>query len=284
MNTIPHKTLWLAVGACVVVASGFALQRYVRDERAAARSHANEDDVSTALALVQQDPTMSEPATQSAVRRAAVGVEAGEIATPRGFYLLGLQYLRERNFNGSEALLRRAIKLNPDWPLPYSALGRLLGRHAVGRMADAERALRRAIELDAKLAEAYDSLAVVLRLQGRMDEAAEAARRAVELAPDSIGPHNNLANLLVALQRYDEAEEQYRFAISLDENHPKPYYNLACLYTIEGRTADALEYLESAIKRAPVLRREAATDPDLKPLRSEPRFQELVRGGETETP
>jgi len=276
MTVIQHRTLWTLAGACVLVAVLIAAARFVRDERAAAKSHANLADVSRAIELLETDPSLIQRETQAAVRRAAVGVEAGEIATPRGFYLLGLQYLRERDFSSAEALLRRAIHHSPEWPLPHSALGRLLGRHAVGRLQDGEAALRQAIELDPTLAEAWNSLAVVLRLQANLEEAEQAARRAVELAPDTVGPHNNLANLYMALENYDEAEREYRYAIELDDSHAKPYYNLACLYAILGRTDEAIKHLEAAVQRAAVLRLEAAGDPDLASLRSDPRFGRLI--------
>ncbi len=80
------------------------------------------------------------------------------------------------------------------------------------------------------------------------------------------------------LEEYDKAEQHYRDAIALNPKHPKPYFNLACLYSIEGRKDEAFQYLAEALNKANVLRWDAAHDPDLAPLRDDPRFQEIVQG------
>ena len=54
-------------------------------------------------------------------------------------------------------------------------------------------------------------------------------------------------------------------------------YNLACARSRQGRKDDALTLLEDALTARPEMREAAAEDPDLEPLRDDPRFQELIK-------
>lgn len=124
---------------------------------------------------------------------------------------------------------------------------------------------------------------MVLRLENHLDEAEKEALTALKLEPDDIAAHNNYANLLMAQGKYAEAEQHYRKAIELNPDHPKPYYNLACLCSLLGRKEEALTSLREALKRAPILRADAANDPDFQPLRKDPEFRRLVYGVEERT-
>lgn len=55
-------------------------------------------------------------------------------------------------------------------------------------------------------------------------------------------------------------------------DHPSLHYNLACYASLAGETDRALEHLNRAVERDPQARSWAATDSDLDPLRSDPRF------------
>ncbi len=244
--------------------------------QAIAPAKSSPESIEEALRLLESDPSVWEPRTRAAVRAAAVLVERGEVRTAEGYYVLALQYMREHNASGAEALFKRAIAARPDWSWPYVGLGNLLGGYMLGRTQGAIAALRKAAELDPDWSRPYDSLAIILRLEGRLDEAEEAAMKALELDPYNVATNTNYANLLVAMDRLDEAERFYLIARNLDPAHPKPYYNLACLYSLQGAVDAAIENLEEAIKRAGSLRVEARTDPDFDPIRQKPRFRRLV--------
>ena len=230
----------------------------------------------TALAYLKADPAAFDNETQAAIRFAAAFVERGHLQEAQGYYILALQYQREGNLTGAEALFKRAITLESEWSQPYTGLGNLLGRYTFGRTDEAKEILRKAIELDPSDSRPHNVLAVLLRSEKFYEEAEQEALRAIELDPDSIAAHNNYGNLLVELGRFDAAEEHYRIATQLKPDHPKPYYNLACLFSLEGRAEDALDYLRQALKRASDLRREAAYDPDLENIRHLEEFQRLV--------
>lgn len=53
-------------------------------------------------------------------------------------------------------------------------------------------------------------------------------------------------------------------------------YNVACFYGRTGRVAEALPLLREGFKRAPDLKDWAAEDPDLDPIREDPRIAELL--------
>jgi len=270
-----HLYFWLVAGIALLTAMGFY---WSRSSNTSANALAPEAIVAAALDLLEFDPKAYDTDTQRAIRTASVIVEQGYVRGAGAYHVLGMQYLREHNAVAAESLFKRAIATTPEWAVPYRALGDLLGRNMVGRREEAEEALRNAIALAPDWSLPYDSLAVLLRHSGRLDEAKEFALMALEIDPEDVATQNNYANLLFELGRYPEAEFHYLEATRVNPNHAKPYYNLACFYSLTGQSEKSLEFLAEAFLRAPVLRTEAARDPDLAPLHNDPTFMDLVHG------
>ena len=79
----------------------------------------------------------------------------------------------------AEKGLRRAMELKPDWLLPPAALGEMLAR-APGREREAEEALRRALAIDPRNTSTLITLAELRRRAGDNKEALELVRLATE--------------------------------------------------------------------------------------------------------
>jgi tetratricopeptide (TPR) repeat protein len=77
-------------------------------------------------------------------------------------------------------------------------------------------------------------------------------------------------------KRYDEAEALLREGLELYPGNPSLLYDLACLDAVQGRREDAFEHLRTALEAQPKYKEYARTDPDLEPLRDDPRFREVV--------
>jgi hypothetical protein len=75
---------------------------------------------------------------------------------------------------------------------------------------------------------------------------------------------------------YAEAADRGQELINAHPEYPLLLYNVACCESLAGRTADAIEHLRLAIRRADRLRSLAATDSDFDPTRGDPAFKELV--------
>lgn len=271
------SVIWLIAGILAVCAVALTAWRFVlprTDQRLPAPAAA----VREALDLLNADSGMVQRATQTAVRTAAVLVEHGLNTSAEGYYVLAVQYQREENLGAAESLYKRAIALRPDWSWPYCGLGNLLGRHCIERTEEAKEALYKAVELDPDWARPHNVLAVMLRLENKLEEAEKEALITLTLAPDDVAAHNNYANLLMALDKFDEAAKHYKKAIEINPGNAKPYYNLACLYSLQGREKDAVKYVREALQRSPILRADAANDPDLKALRTNAEFRRLVYG------
>jgi len=100
---------------------------------------------------------------------------------------------------------------------------------AAGSGAAAEAALRRAISLNARLAEAHDELGVLLFAQRRLADALRSLERAVELAPDSSIYRSDFGGALAQAGRRTEALAQLRRALELDPSNAAAKQNLARL-------------------------------------------------------
>jgi hypothetical protein len=81
---------------------------------------------------------------------------------------------------------------------------------------------------------------------------------------------------LYEAHKYEQAADRGRALVAAHPEFAMLAYNVACCESLAGRKADALQHLRQAVERSEQLRRMAAEDSDLDPIRGEPGFTELV--------
>jgi serine/threonine-protein kinase len=207
----------------------------------------------------------------------------------------------------AEREFKRAIELNPNLARArgtYALYLSLQGRH---EQAIAER--KRARELDPLSPIVNFGVGYSLLLARQNDQAIEAANRTLELDPNYPGAHNLLGYAYAAKGQYQEAIAAYQEGIRLGADSPdiqielgaayakggerekarvilkrleasKGYVSpvgLARLYVAFGELEQALASLERAYAMHDDQLEFLHVDPNLDPLRSDPRFQDLVR-------
>jgi tetratricopeptide (TPR) repeat protein len=95
---------------------------------------------------------------------------------------LGSALVKEKRFEEGEAILRRAIEIDPGQPTAHTALGALY--HRTGRLAAAEAEYRAALDLSATDFQALFNLGELLWNSGRRPEAGVIYARYLEIAGD----------------------------------------------------------------------------------------------------
>ena len=105
------------------------------------------------------------------------GIDNHKIFSNYGAILKGHGNLKE-----AEILIRKAIKLKPDYAIAYSNLGSIL--IDIGNLKEAELFLRKAIEIDPNLAESHYNLGIILKDFTKLDESILSLMRAIELKSD----------------------------------------------------------------------------------------------------
>ncbi|MFO7974495.1 MAG: tetratricopeptide repeat protein, partial [Candidatus Hydrogenedentota bacterium] len=151
------------------------------------------------LSCLDDDPQARRSRTRNIVEAVAILAEEGVMETAETYFALGLLRYGQRwnntSLGKSEEAFRKAIKLNPDWALPYNGLGLTL--MYLERYEEAEASFRRAIQLDPDWSRPHNDLAVLLRHTDRLDEAEAEALIALSLDPDSVANNNNYGNVLL---------------------------------------------------------------------------------------
>lgn len=131
----------------------------------------------------------------------------------------------EQGLLASLAGAREIIADAPDFPLGYICLADaylLLGHHLyfppATIHANVRKAVEKALELDAHLAEAYATKADYCFISRRWEECEKYHRRAIALKPDYAPGRHWYSWFLTAAGRFDEALEQMEKAQALDVN------------------------------------------------------------------
>jgi tetratricopeptide (TPR) repeat protein len=119
--------------------------------------------------------------------------------------------------------------------------------------ADAERAFRRAIDLQAKKVSYWCGLGIVHEGFNRYEEAIASYRKAIELDPNFAYTYKNLGNAQSDLGQKEEAIASYRKAIEIDPNDAIAYYNLGIAQKSLGQTEEAIASYRKAIEIDPNL-------------------------------
>ena len=242
-------------------------------------------------------------AKAAAIKALELDSQLGEAHNSLAFVLDGFDW--DLNSGGNE--FRRAIELAPGYATAhhwYAWHLSLLGRYdpAIAEMRKAQNLDPLSLIINADLAE-------LLVVAHSYDESILQSRKTIEMDPNFALAHNQLAQAYLQKQRYDEAIEELTKAIKLSGGSPAFIANLARAYVASGKRSEALKLLNDLKKRSNSTYSNAAeiaviyaslgdTDqamnwlekgyeerfnpgvllrPGFDPLRSDPRFQDLVR-------
>ena len=152
--------------------------------------------------------------------------------------------LDQRRPADAEAALRRALDIKPGFPAAQNNLGLLLKEQ--GRLDEAEAAFRNALTLAPNLAEVHNNLASLLLRRGALGEAEASCRRALDLTPHSAEAWNNLGAVLKEQLRLDEAGADFCRALELDPDNAEAHNNLGAVL----RDQNQLDWSVSCFRRA----------------------------------
>ena len=174
----------------------------------------------------------------------------------------------------------------------------------LGRLDEAERQARQAVELDPLSFIAQANLARVLFFAGKLDEADALARKAAELQPAAAANHRY--QVLVAVERGDgetalreaqlEPDEGYRrFELALAHyvrgdraaadaaladlianGRDQFAYQIAEVYAVRGEKDKAFEWLQISLDNHDTGMLTLLVDPLLRGLRDDPRYKAML--------
>ncbi|MDA2914599.1 tetratricopeptide repeat protein, partial [Acidobacteriia bacterium AH_259_A11_L15] len=204
---------------------------------------------------------------------------------------------------------QRAFELNATYATARHFYGNYLV--AMGRIEEGLAEFERAQRLDPLALIINAGIGWALYFARRYDEAIEQCRKTLEMEPTFVPAHLFLAQACVQKHIYGEAIAEFQKALTLSENNTEVVAVLGHAYAVAGRKGDALKLLDELQQRSQrsyvssyglallhtgLGRHEQAcaclekayderahfmamlkVEPRFDPLRSDPRFQDLLR-------
>ena len=215
----------------------------------------------------------------------------------------------DHDWIGAEAEFRKALKLDPNLVSAHQRYGSYLT--FMGRFEESIRHYETALELDPFSLQINMNLATTYYLRGEYDRAINHLNKTSELEPNYMPTHFVLGSVYVQQGRLQEAIEQFQFIYKMDEEAYIALGFMGYAHALNGQRAEAetlLNILQDIAERKYIspyslllihlaigpLERvfqlleqlyEERNDwlvwlkvsPELKNLRSDPRFQDLLR-------
>jgi len=132
-----------------------------------------------------------------------------------------------------------------------AAFSQALAAHRAGRLEEAERLYRRALDASPGDGWALQSLGLLARERGRLEEAVDWLERAARLPGAGAGAWNNLGGALREAGRLHSAAEAYRRALALDAEHGNALFNLGGVLRELGEANEAAECYRRLVAHSP---------------------------------
>jgi len=170
----------------------------------------------------------------------------GAGGTPEVYARVSEAFLRQKRFQAADAVLQEATVRHPGDDGLLFARGAALER--LGKQADAERFLARAIRINPKNAMALNYLGYMLADRGaKLTEAVGYVERALQINPTSAAYLDSLGWVRFRMGQYSEAEKHLRAALRLDAADPTIHEHLGDLLHDTGRHDEAVREWQSAL-------------------------------------
>ncbi|MGA9771763.1 MAG: protein kinase [Blastocatellia bacterium] len=149
-------------------------------------------------------------------------------------------------FPRSKAAARTALELDDKLAEGYASLAFATFGYD-WNWSEAERAFRRAIELNPGYGTAHQWYALYLAAMNRMDEAFAEVKTAEELDPLSLPVNTNVGWLFYLTRRYDEAIEAYNKILELDAEFILAHRRLGQVYIEKRMYEEAIREFEKCL-------------------------------------
>ncbi|MCA1623803.1 MAG: protein kinase [Acidobacteria bacterium] len=242
------------------------------------------------------------------VKSAAEKAVALDDQLPQARLALGaFKYFYEWDLNGAEAEFKRAMELDPGYAVPHELYGYLLRSRGefdaalaelrkaqeldplsllfngdigetlrfAGRTAEAIEANKKSLEMDPNFADAHYTLALAYAEYGMQREAVAAINRAIELSDNSTHIKAALGQIYAMAGKKSEAYKVIDELLS-QERYVSPL-DIAMIYARLGENDKAFIWLEKAYDERAGWLIELKTEPAWEKIRSDARFQDLLR-------
>ncbi len=151
---------------------------------------------------------------------------------PEALHLLGCAQLQRGRYYEAAELIEKAIGIDSRAAQFYNSLG--MAQRALNRRDQAEASYRRALEIEPNFAEAIGNLGNVLHHRGDLANAEALQRRAVALEPHQPVFHNNLGTTLYDQGDLAGAEDCFHSALVLDPKYPDAHFHLGLIMLHRG--------------------------------------------------
>ncbi len=142
--------------------------------------------------------------------------------------------------------------------------------------AAALRAYATAIRHDSTDVDAWLTSGQIRVKTGDYTSAITAFTHAAAIAPNAVAPLTGLAYAHLKRGSPAEALPYFRKAIEADSSAYSAYYDLACFYSLTGAHDQAFALLEESLKKGLASRTHLDADPDIDPIRKDPRYEALL--------
>ncbi|HMB58780.1 MAG TPA: sulfotransferase [Xanthomonadales bacterium] len=152
----------------------------------------------------------------------------------------------EERYDDAEALLRRTVKLAPDFALAWQNLGYVLVSQS--KYLEAVDSYRQATRLEPENAGAWGNLGNAFALAGKVDDSSAAFARSVALNPKAPGVQMGHAHVLKTLGSQEESLESYRAAIRTKPDFGEVYWSMANLKVFQFQPAE-VQAMEEQLAR-----------------------------------
>jgi TolB-like protein/Flp pilus assembly protein TadD len=168
------------------------------------------------------------------------------------------------------SVLHEAIALDPLNAEAHIVLGYWVYART-GRFAEAERSIRRGLQISPKWATGHYFLTIPLIMLGRLDDALEEAKK--ETAED--GQFELLAEIYHAQHRKNDSDTALAKAITQNGNNWASA--IALVYAVRGESDKALQWLDRAHAQHDESLYFIKDDPQLRSLEADPRYKAFLR-------